>query len=558
MNHSKLLKLSKSLNKFSFDDLAIISELSEQEVQLFIDGALEQGAIKKIENEEYLFINRPCNSSPSLEINHIGPSKLNRIKPLLNVNNRKIDYEIFMHISKYQKEKTVKYLLLFKAIENVKNKKVKSFVLEWGEKYPQYKISYSTFLKKTKEYQEYGIIGLISEQMNYEKSMALISDKVFKQFKQLYLSQEEISADECFKIIKSEDKKIILPLNYIPFFLTKLRNELKDSAIAYYRAIPSDISKFMKIIDDEKKIKPRQLYKVKLENFDHAAKIFLETESKSISFQAYKSYKSIVKNHLTPFFSRMRLENITIEKLNDFIQSKINDGFSTNSINIHLNVLRSILSLYGNEEIVSDVIKKFKCIENEIILLDKSEIKIFLNSTQIHSPKFYAMLLMAITTGINLEELLALQWSDIDFKSNIIKIDKALYKKGVLHYKKSNLIRTVYIIPKLLEILISSQKKCPKNINNLLFPSNDGNYQNIETVKKYSFSSGIKKAGIKIIKFSNLRDIYASLLIKNNVPLSFIKEALGHSSLDFTVQRYKSLVDENKVEIDKIFETVFL
>lgn len=558
MNHSKLLKSAKSLNKFSFDDLVIISELSEQAVQLFIDESLKNGTIKKSKTNGYLFANCTRRQDTSLEIKPIWPSKLNRVQTLMKTNNQKIDYEIFMHISKQKKEKAVKSLILFKALENVKNKKVKSFVLEWGEKYPQYKIAYSSFLRKVKEYEKYGIIGLISEQKNYEKTMALIPGKVLKRFKQLYLSQEDISADKCFEIIKSENKKIILPLNYIPFFLTKLRNELKDSTIAYYKTLPCEIAEFIKITESNKKANKKESEKNQLETFYEATVAFLESEyCKKIDFIVYKSYKNSIKSNLIPFFGKIKLKNINADKINQFIEIKINDGFSVNSINRYLSLLRSILSLYGTEAIVSESIKELKSntLGNDLQLLNEIEIKKLLTSTKKYYPKFYPMLLIALTTGITLGEILALKWDDIDFQKNILKINRSVYKNKIITYGKANLIRELYIIPEVIKILTAMQENNLVSKENLVFPNLKGEIQCPESIINKDFNPTIEKAKIKEIKFVNLRDIYASLLIKQKLPLTYIQKQLGHSSLNTTAERYKSLIDESKVEISKIFET---
>jgi len=73
---------------------------------------------------------------------------------------------------------------------------------------------------------------------------------------------------------------------------------------------------------------------------------------------------------------------------------------------------------------------------------------------------------------------------------------------------------------------------------------------------KRRFIPTVKKSAVPPIRFIDLRDIYASLLIKQNLPLIYIQEQLGHSSPQVTAERYKFLLEKNQVKSLNILDGV--
>ena len=56
------------------------------------------------------------------------------------------------------------------------------------------------------------------------------------------------------------------------------------------------------------------------------------------------------------------------------------------------------------------------------------------------------------------------------------------------------------------------------------------------------FLKCLTKAGLRTIRFHDLRHSFASLLIQNCESLAYVKEQLGHSSIKMTVDVYGHLV----------------
>ena len=61
-------------------------------------------------------------------------------------------------------------------------------------------------------------------------------------------------------------------------------------------------------------------------------------------------------------------------------------------------------------------------------------------------------------------------------------------------------------------------------------------------LKKRHFFKCLETAGLRRIRFHDLRHTFASLLIQNGESLAYVKEQLGHSTIKLTVDVYGHLV----------------
>lgn len=63
----------------------------------------------------------------------------------------------------------------------------------------------------------------------------------------------------------------------------------------------------------------------------------------------------------------------------------------------------------------------------------------------------------------------------------------------------------------------------------------------------------LKKVGLRHVRLHDLRHSYASLLIQNGESLPYVKEQLGHHSIQITVDTYGHLVPGgNRAAVDRL------
>jgi site-specific recombinase XerD len=130
-----------------------------------------------------------------------------------------------------------------------------------------------------------------------------------------------------------------------------------------------------------------------------------------------------------------------------------------------------------------------------------------------------------VFTGIRRNELLSLDWDDIDFKSDTLKVRKG---KG----KKQRIIPITD--PLSSDLWDYLQSRLPLK-DRAMFTSFYGTRLTAtplsQTFRRYLKIAGLDQKGITLHK---LRHTFATLLIQQGVDLMSIKELLGHEDLNST------------------------
>ena len=159
-------------------------------------------------------------------------------------------------------------------------------------------------------------------------------------------------------------------------------------------------------------------------------------------------------------------------------------------------------------------------------------------------------------TGMRIGEAAALQWSDIDFETGVLSINKNLYYKTMTDYKfvetkTQASIRDIVIdddtIKELKEWKEVQQKVLPK-CNFVL------SYNGTPT-SKTTLPRALEKltnlAGVHRIKIHALRHSHASLLISMGENPLIIKDRLGHEKIQTTLGTYGHLYPNSNFEVAK-------
>ena len=84
-------------------------------------------------------------------------------------------------------------------------------------------------------------------------------------------------------------------------------------------------------------------------------------------------------------------------------------------------------------------------------------------------------------------------------------------------------------------------KKGSNEIPRWVFANGEGNPPDMQNVKNRHFYPNLDKAGLRRIRFHDLRHTFASLLVQDGQPLAYVKDQLGHSSIKLTVDVYAHL-----------------
>jgi integrase len=189
--------------------------------------------------------------------------------------------------------------------------------------------------------------------------------------------------------------------------------------------------------------------------------------------------------------------------------------------------------------------------EEDIDPLAPEEVSKFLQSAERHAPQHKTLFLCAIHSGLRVGELAGLEWGDVDWNSKFIKVQRSYDR---VHRKivptKTKKIRRVDLSDELISGLRELERsrradwlaKGKNEIPEVVFCNELGGRMDAANVSERHFHRCLKKAGVRRIRFHDLRHTFAGLLLSYGAPIAYVSEQLGHSSIEMTVKRYGKLL----------------
>lgn len=147
------------------------------------------------------------------------------------------------------------------------------------------------------------------------------------------------------------------------------------------------------------------------------------------------------------------------------------------------------------------------------------------------------IVMLALGTGMRLDELLHLQWSDVDIERRLITVHRG--RKGTV---KSGRARRVPILDAVLPWLRTAALQ--RDGASLVFPGAKGKARTKPGVR-FPFKQAVTRAGLpKELRFHDLRHTFASHWVLDGGDIFRLSKILGHSSVVVTQKTYAHLAPE--------------
>ncbi len=319
--------------------------------------------------------------------------------------------------------------------------------------------------------------------------------------------------------------------------------------------------------------------RVQITTYDELVNIWWDSYKNTVKPNTRQSMKGIVKLHLLTVFGDYKLNRINtpliqtqVNKWANFANKGVEGAFA----NYHLlHNLNSRILQYGvamqviQSNPARDVLvpRKQAKQKEKLKYLDNVQLKIFLAYLGTLDQSEYQTLFdvtlykTLLATGCRISELLALEWSDIDFENSLIKINKTLNRYQETNTPKSKTSVRDIDIDKATLLMLKQYK----------------NRQQIEAwqlgkmetvvfsvfVTKYAYACNLRKrlnkhfenAGVTNVSFHGFRHTHASMMMNAGLPYKELQHRLGHSTLAMTMDTYSHLSNENAKKAVSFFET---
>lgn len=271
------------------------------------------------------------------------------------------------------------------------------------------------------------------------------------------------------------------------------------------------------------------------------------------------NYRSMTYSSLIPYFGNVPLSSIKTADIQRYVAQRLDSGTKPATVQKALVMLKSMLKQAVEWDYLrtnpAQAVKAPKKQHVEMDCLVPEEIPILLAA---FAPEWRPLFFTLIFTGMRLGEVLALQWSDLDWNGGTIRVRRTVWKGKFQDPKTHNSVRTIGMSPRLAAVLQEHKLYAPWSANDLVFCTESGAFIDDANLRNRVFEPALRNAGLRKMRIHDLRHTFASLLINQGENLKYVQNQLGHASITTTVDRYGHLMPDAHIGASKRLDaTVF-
>ena len=269
-------------------------------------------------------------------------------------------------------------------------------------------------------------------------------------------------------------------------------------------------------------------------------------------------YENRIYNHIIPEIGKIPLNRLSQSDLQQFYAKEKTDGRKLHAKTYGKGLSdRTIRGIHANcrtalqRAVQEGLIRTNPAVgcklppkkAREMQVLTQNEILRFLH--QAKEEGYYELFLLELGTGMRRGEILALKWSDLNFKTGELHIERQVYiikAEVIISASKTKAsIRTVILPPSLLKTLavyketVDSEWMFPS-------PSNNGRPRNPSSVRK-RLQLILERTGCKKVRFHDLRHTFATMVLEHGMDVKTLSATIGHVSSATTLDIYSHITD---------------
>ena len=294
----------------------------------------------------------------------------------------------------------------------------------------------------------------------------------------------------------------------------------------------------------------------------------------------YISYEGYIKNHFKPAIGNADLKELTPRFLQMFYNYKIEEGLSPKTI-INMNLcLHKALDQAMKEGLISSNpasgINLSRGQRPQIEILTRDEQFALLRAS--YGRHYGVFIRLVLATGLRLGELLGLRWEDIDFRTNMLQVNRTLNRLNIPNLpenhtgprteiviqppKTKNAMRSLPLLPAVIQDLLvwravqeqeAAAAGSAYSSSGFIVTNALGGYIEPRTFKDY-YNQILDLAGLRHFTFHALRHTFASRAMEQGMDSKTLSILLGHYSVSFTLDTYAHVLDDHKWDGMKLME----
>jgi integrase len=257
-----------------------------------------------------------------------------------------------------------------------------------------------------------------------------------------------------------------------------------------------------------------------------------------------QDYRIMLRRHLVPFFAGRSLDRIDAQLVSEYLIAKRRDGLASKTVGNQLTFLHGVFRHamkkgWTRANPVAAVDRpRDDAVDPDIRFLDHEEVEALLRAVPdddlggVERPLY----LLGATAGLRQGELLALRWLDVDWTAGVVRVRRN-YTRGVWGTPKSK--RSSRAVPMIARVAGDLdrlyQQTAYKGDDDLVFAHPYlGSVLDASKVRK-RFQAAVAAAGLRRIRFHDLRHTFGTQAAAAGVPLRTLQEWMGHRDYKTTL-----------------------
>jgi integrase len=296
-----------------------------------------------------------------------------------------------------------------------------------------------------------------------------------------------------------------------------------------------------------------------------------DTARYQVSEGTFERYERTCRNHLLPFFARLKLRDLSAAHVRGFKARKIEEGLNPNTVG----VMQGVLSVALNQAVDDGLLPSNPAArvkkaalrgESPMRALSTEEASRLISAAE--GTRDEALITLALRTGMRQGELAALRWEDLDLSekgSVTVRRSADTRTRTRVSTTKTGEERRVGIGARTVAVLKAHKKRQLEERMaasswadpSLVFPNTKGKVRRRDSVMR-SLRKMLAEADLPAeIRFHDLRHTAATLAIKQGIPIPTVSKMLGHSDPAMTLRRYAHVLDDMREDAARTMDELF-
>ncbi len=292
-----------------------------------------------------------------------------------------------------------------------------------------------------------------------------------------------------------------------------------------------------------------------VETVDTYADEWLRAVTATLKASTVRFYTGNLTRHVRPLLGARAIASLTRSDCRELITTTRAKGLKVSTVRGIARTLSALLSqavddgkLPANPALrLGRYLRRGDEPKMVIQPLSRAEAAHLVAVSRLHFPRWYPWVLLTLRTGLRLGEQMALQWGDIDWHGQFIVVQRNVVR-DVVTTPKSHRCRRVDMSAQLTIALAEWRRvqqarwlKKGQDMPLWVFPARQGRLLEERNVR-HVFTRLLAKATLRHIRIHDLRHTFASLLLQQGESVVYVKEQLGHGSIQITVDTYGHLI----------------